>query len=214
MLIVETDIHTRLLVQAVLQVLVMRLHGNCEVYSSIDEFLQLGQSGAVSLQYCHLIDVKLIVPDNRLYLHDCSVHVQFLQEVVILGWPADKLCLHRFWCMALTWCLVVIWRIVARKCLYLAMDGKEQDTESLEDGKWWQVLINCLLHLRILFLVSLGEDWEVERPSEQWEITTHGIEALELVFIGFRAYLSWYRTLLQTRCICKRLLGCKCHRAD
>ena len=56
------------------------------------------------------------------------------------------------------------------------MDGKEQDAESLEDDESREVLVDCLLHLRVLLLVCLGEDGEVEGPGKQREVAAQLVE--------------------------------------
>ena len=131
------------------------MDSHAEVYSRIDELLQLWQSKSVSLEHCHLGDIKFVVADDFLDLHDGSVHVQILQEVVALGRLGQVL----RWRFRVTepWRLLIV-RCFADIGVDSAMDGKEKDTESLKHGERGQILINCLLHLRILILVRLRED--------------------------------------------------------
>ena len=61
------------------------MNSNRKVYTGIDEFLKFGQSKAISFEYSHLIDIKILVTNYPFNLHDCGVHVQFLEEIVVLG---------------------------------------------------------------------------------------------------------------------------------
>ena len=82
--IVQKLVDLTLVVKSVLILLMVLIDSYCEVYGCIDKLLQSGQTKSFTSEYSHLTNLKLLLANDLLYLHDLVIHVQILQEVIVL----------------------------------------------------------------------------------------------------------------------------------